>query len=81
MHSSTACRGSSREISICLSKASICVGQPFKPSIDSIEQSNWRSFGHAPIKGAIQSGKQDKWKKADYDANAFEYGRRLGTDR
>jgi hypothetical protein len=73
--------GFSREIPICLSAVGICPGQPFKPSIDSIEQSNWRSFGQAPIKGAIQSGKQDKWKKADYDDNAFEHERRLGTDR
>jgi len=37
----------------------VSVGQPFKPSIDSIEQSNWRSFGRAPIKGAIQSGRRE----------------------
>lgn len=29
----------------------ISVEQPFKPSIDGIDQSNWRSFGQAPIKG------------------------------
>jgi hypothetical protein len=60
----------------------ICAGQPFKSSIDCIEQSNWRSFGQAPIKGEIQSGNQDKWwKTADDDDIAFERERRRGTDR
>lgn len=32
----------------------------FKPSIDSIEQSNWRSFGQAPIKGASKVAGEDE---------------------